>query len=203
MMKTSAMPSTDRMATIHTARLAHDSCWLAVKTAALPAIYAMIKSKSYSNAASDPPKARRTTANPKEASRNQSGVLSFMPFRHQSTQVRSSNMILSHALNASDIMKEGPKNRASIIAKGSNGMNNNIAPKQNVGCRKAVHSKAAIPQTNAGMTSDTPNTLNKPASRRIEATQTITNADLYGFCTFAADCEATFMLVDLQTDAGF
>ena len=36
----------------------------------------------------------------------------------------------------------------------------------------------------------------------FDATQPITNADLSGFCAVPADCEATLMMVDFQTDAG-
>src|SRR5207302_2078940 len=46
--KTSPIPSTDKMATIHTARCAHRFCCVAVNIATLPAAYAITKLKSVS-----------------------------------------------------------------------------------------------------------------------------------------------------------
>jgi hypothetical protein len=81
-------------------------------------------------------------------------------------------------------------------------MNTNMAPKQKVGCRNAVHSKAATPKTSTGVSSDTPRTLNKPATKRIDATvQMASGANR--FSDFVMGCEATLMNFDFRADAEF
>jgi len=82
-------------------------------------------------------------------------------------------------------------------------MNAKTLPRLPTGYRNTTHKKAAAPTASAGVANDTLNNLSNAASRRIDVTQTITNADLYGFCAFPANCEETFMTVDLRTDAGF
>jgi hypothetical protein len=81
-------------------------------------------------------------------------------------------------------------------------MNAKTVPKLPTGYWNPSHNNATTPITRAGVANDTPNNRNKAASKRVEATQPITNADLYGFCVVPADCEATLMMVDFQTDAG-
>ena len=93
-------------------------------------------------------------------------------------------------------------NLASMIAKGSSGINTKMAPKQNVGYRNAAHSKAATPKTSTGVTSDTPRTLNKPATKRIDTmVQMASGANR--FSDFVMDSEATLINFDFRADAEF
>ena len=105
-------------------------------------------------------------------------------------------MILSNDLTMSDIRKDGPKNLKIKIPRGSSGIKTSMAPKQKIECRQASHKNAAAPATKVGARSDTPNTLNKPASKKIDTKPQIANGHANRLSGSVTDCAATFISTD-------
>jgi hypothetical protein len=87
-------------------------------------------------------------------------------------------------------------------ASGKIDINARTTPSAGIVWRRAVHTRAATPKTNAGMTSDTPSTLNRAANKRIDTAPLIASG-ANRFSAFPMDCDATLMTIDFQADAEF